>query len=216
MNVKRKRIKSISPYAKIDWNKAKTLFVGLPSPSEKKDITVKTILSKLASAADKGMVFMFNASNPAIAEYLLEGTGPLNWKTHSMIKRLQKQHDVTVTEDDDGKVTVKITKHGLTRALSYRLDSFSLQRATIWDGKWREVIFDIPDHYRRVRDLFRMRLVQLGLYRLQESVYISPYKCFDEVEFLRELYGIPFTVRYLLVEQLEDDGFLRRHFNLIS
>ncbi len=57
-------------------------------------------------------------------------------------------------------------------------------------------------------------LRQLELYPLQKSVFVSPYPCFDEVEFLRELYGVAFTVRYLLVERIEKDEFLKQHFNV--
>jgi len=59
-----------------------------------------------------------------------------------------------------------------------------------------------------------MRLRQLGLYQLQKSVFVSPYPCFDEIEFLRELYGERLSVQYLLVEKLEDDDWLRDRFQL--
>jgi CRISPR-associated endonuclease Cas2 len=75
-------------------------------------------------------------------------------------------------------------------------------------------MFDVPNKYGKTRDVFRLRLEQLGLKKLQKSVYVSPYSCFQEVEFLRELYGIAITVQYLLVEQIEDDAFLKRQFNL--
>ena len=102
----------------------------------------------------------------------------------------------------------------MTKALTYQLDTMKLDRPKKWDKKWRVVIFDVPNKYGRTRDIFRKRLDQLGLRKIQKSVYVSPYPCFKEVEFLRELYGIPVTVQYLLVEQIEDDAFLKRQFNL--
>ncbi len=217
MNTKTGKIRRESPYARIDWNKAKSLFrESTPEKLDVKHISAAGLLNFLANAADKGIMFMFHADDPAIVEYLMEGTGPYNWKTRRIIDRFSSQHYVSVSEQQNGNVTVKITKQGMTRALTYRLDALNLKIPQKWDGKWRIVIFDIPNKYRRVRDLFRMRLKQLGLFQLQESIYVSPYKCFSETEFLRELYGVPFTVRYILAEQIENDSYLKRHFHLSS
>jgi DNA-binding transcriptional regulator PaaX len=43
-----------------------------------------------------------------------------------------------------------------------------------WDGKWRLVIFDIPEKERRIRSLIRSKLRELGLAPIQRSVWISP------------------------------------------
>lgn len=203
------------PYAKIRWDKVAQLFARVPQKEEKnKRLTAKTILRNLARVADLGIAFIAKAHDPAVAELILEGTGPLTWRNRRIIDRFHKQGYVTIKEDAKGKITVKITKNGLVRALSYQLDSMQIIKPKQWDGKWRVVIFDVPEKFHHLRDIFRMRLRQLGLYCLQESVYISPYPCFDEIEFLRELYGIAFTVRYLLVDKVEEDDFLRKHFHL--
>lgn len=202
-------------YKKIDWKKATSLFYDVPSQIKKhKRTSTREILAALAKFADDGIKFMVHADDPAIVEYALLGTGPLNWETKHVITRFKKQRYATVEESRDGVLTVKITKRGMIRALSYKLDTLSLDKRNQWDKKWRVVIFDIPDMYKHFRDLFRKRLIQLGLYQLQESVYVSPYSCFEEIEFLRELYGIAFTVRYLLVEKIEEDSNIRTHFNL--
>lgn len=209
------RRKSVSPYASIDWKNATQLF---QRDSQKKivqkTITARSLLLWLAGAADKGLVYLAHADDPAVVEYLLEGTGPLSWRMQHMVSRFQQQKYVTLEEKPDGSIVMRITKHGFVRALGYNLSTMQLKKPNMWDKKWRLVIFDVPEKHRRLRDIFRLRLKQLGLYALQESVYISPYSCFDEVEFLRELYGIAFTVRYLLVEKVEDDEYLRTHFKL--
>lgn len=215
-NEQRRRKKQKSPYVNIQWNKVATLFHETSDHAKEKGITISAadILRGLASAADKGLMFITHAGNPAIVEYVLEGTGPLNWRTRHIINRFEKQKYVTVKESPDGAVTVKITKDGFARALTYKLESMQLAQPKQWDKKWRVVMFDVPDTYKKLRDIFRMRLKQIGLYQLQKSVYIFPYPCFNEVEFLRELYGIAFTVQYLLVEKIEQDSLLREHFHL--
>lgn len=42
-----------------------------------------------------------------------------------------------------------------------------------WDGKWRIVIFDIPETKKAIRDLFRRRLKDWGFKAWQKSVWIS-------------------------------------------
>jgi DNA-binding transcriptional regulator PaaX len=201
-------------YTSIEWQKVSTLFLARTKSVSANTITAEKLLYALARVAEKGFVFLAHANNPAVIEYLLEDSGPLTWRTRSMIRRFRQQKYITVSQKRDGSVMVKITKDGMQRALSYQLDTLTIQPPTHWDDKWRVVLFDVPEKYKSVRDMFRKRLCQIGLYRYQESVYVSPYPCFDQVEFLRELYGIAFTVRYLLAEKIEDDASLRGHFHL--
>lgn len=210
----RQRTKRTSPYAHINWEKATILFHQAETKIPARRVRAGDILRLLATVVDRGMLFIAKPDDPAVAEYVFHGTGPLTWRTKSVIERFRQQRYVTIAEREDGNIVVKITKNGMTKALSYQLDSLKVKVPKRWDGKWRVVIFDVPERYRRVRDVFRMRLRQLGLLPLQESVFVSPYPCFEEIEFLRELYGIAFTVRYLLVEKIEDDASLRSHFDL--
>lgn len=212
---RKKRVRS-NPYARIDWEKASVLFhrpVAAPLKSPRMP-SVGFFLHMLGAAGTQGLTFLFEAGSMSVFE---ASQGPLSysaWKSRRLLGQLAKQKYVSITENPDSSTSVIITKDGLVRALTYELDTMKLAIPKRWDKKWRVVIFDIAEEHKKLRDLFRMRLVQLGLFQLQESVYISPYPCFGEVEFLRELYGIAFTVRYLLVQHVEDDGELKRHFGL--
>ncbi|MBI4008672.1 transcriptional regulator PaaX, partial [Candidatus Roizmanbacteria bacterium] len=42
-----------------------------------------------------------------------------------------------------------------------------------WDGKWRIVIFDIPEVNKRIRQVLRETLKVLEFWPLQKSVWIS-------------------------------------------
>ncbi|MCL4382302.1 hypothetical protein M1545_00725 [Patescibacteria group bacterium] len=44
-----------------------------------------------------------------------------------------------------------------------------------WDGKWRMVIFDIPEISKTKRDGLRRKLKELGFAQWQKSVYITPF-----------------------------------------
>lgn len=206
-----------TPYdANINWEKASILFKQplIRRQNNSSHPSVKNILHLLAGAGTVGLMFMFPGAAVGIGSLVLGERKYSRWRTKQVIYQLAKQQYIKVKEEDNGKTTVTIMRKGLAKALTYRLEDMQLAKPKKWDNKWRVIIFDIPEKYKKVRDIFRMRLRQLGLYQLQESVYVSPYKCFNEIEFLRELYGVAFTVRYLLVDKLEDDNFLRQHFEL--
>ena len=66
-----------------------------------------------------------------------------------------------------GKLILKLTDAGRT---VYLLSNDNVDN---WDGKWRIVIFDIPEQKRLIRDLFRRNLKKWGFKHLQKSVWIS-------------------------------------------
>ncbi len=210
--------KRLDPYQRINWKKAQELFQR-PLPTEDaahRYPSTRDILLTLFQVGLEGAIDILEIKK-RLAESLHPGLiDPeyTSWRTTQLMKQLEQRRYVTTAEDAHGRMTVVITKHGMRRALTYNLDTLTLKKPKRWDRKWRVVMFDIPVKYGRIRDIFRMRLRQLGLYLLQESVYVSPYPCFDEVEFLRELYGVAFTVRYLLVDRIEDDEHLLMHFHL--
>ena len=208
INSASKKRRTYNPYSKIDWEKVSEIFKkSSPVIERNKFPPVKDMLHILAAAGTIGLIFAF----PGAAIALGSLTG---WRSKKVFYQLEKQKYVTIKENPDNTITVKITKNGMVKALTYELNNMKMILPKKWDHKWRLVIFDIPDKYKKIRDIFRNRLIQLGLYQLQESVYVYPYPCFDEIEFLKELYGVPFTIKYLLVEKIEDDALLRSRFEL--
>jgi len=217
----RKKKNQHSLYAPIDWTKAKQIFQTTPElhstsklTESLKRIPVKEILRIVAAVGTIGIMFACPPAGVAIGTLFFNEKPYRRWKLKATLDQLAKQKYVSVKNHEDGSITVTITKRGMTRALTYQLDSMKLNVPKKWDTKWRIVMFDVPNRYGQTRDVFRTRLKQLGLQMMQKSVFISPYPCFKEVEFLRELYGIPVTVQYLLVEKLEEDTLLKRQFNL--
>lgn len=209
------KTKKINPYARINWEKAGVLFKKVTPPQRKGSFpSVKQLLPIIAAAGALGLIFAFPGAAPAIGGLVIAGEKYQRWKTKNILNQLKKQKYVTIKQNDDETVTVKITKDGMVHALTYQLDNMKLKIPKKWDKKWRVITFDIPEKYKKVRDIFRTRLTQMGLFRLQDSVYVSPYSCFSEVEFLRELYGVSFTVRYLVVVEIDDDRLLKEYFEL--
>ena len=70
------------------------------------------------------------------------------------------------------------------------------------DGRWRIAIFDIPQNKDRVRHVLRAKLAEFNFYKLQKSVYVSPYVCEKEMEELTKLLGINSHLHLILAESL--------------
>ncbi len=43
-----------------------------------------------------------------------------------------------------------------------------------WDGKWRMILFDIPESQRTMRQFFRLKLLDFGARMFQSSVWLTP------------------------------------------
>jgi len=126
------------------------------------------------------------------------------------IKRLKKRG--LIREDED-KAILRISERGGREVLKYALDNFKIEKPKSWDSKWRLIIYDVPTEKRYFQDLFRETIKKLGLFQLQESVYLTPFPCYNQVQMLREYFGVKNEVLYLVVDKFEHEGKYRKHFD---
>jgi len=75
-------------------------------------------------------------------------------------------------------------------------------------------MFDIPHIKKWARDALRNKLRELGFYQLQKSVFIYPYQCENEIDFLCEVFGIRKHVLLIVCNDFEGSEKLRHHFGL--
>jgi len=98
------------------------------------------------------------------------------------------------------------------------LNQISFERLRIkqtpWDGKWRLVMFDVPEQWLKVRHTLRRKLKQLGFYHFQRSVFILPYDCRKEIDLITEYLKITPFVHLLTTERFLGDKQLIIKFNL--
>lgn len=118
-----------------------------------------------------------------------------------IIKRLEKQEMISFREDGD-QMSIEITEKGKKRLLEYDFENIEL-KAKKRDGKWRLIMFDIPNDKKSSRDSFRRKLLQLGCIRLQESIFVCAYPCKEEVDFLCHLLGISDYVTLVSLDKIE-------------
>ena len=126
---------------------------------------------------------------------------------YNAIRRMKKEGFIKEQKKNQQK-RFTITEKGKLKILGLN------QKVQEWDGKWRIVIFDIPERKRDLRDFFRGKLQELGYRFLQESVWICPYNIADKVEDLIALCGVGNYIHYLVVEELDNRNILMKLFNL--
>ncbi len=136
------------------------------------------------------------------------------WRLRATLKRLYQEKIVEVKIDKDQEPMVVLTTKGKTRYLKSRFKEMITQKPPRWDGKWRLVIYDIADLKKTSQQAFRQTLKELKFLRLQNSVYLYPYPCADEIEFLRQFYGIGEEVLILTVAKLENEEAYKKYFGL--
>ena len=124
--------------------------------------------------------------------------------------RLNKIVDIT----KEGNIEkMRLNQKGKTRWLQYQLNNLTLNRKKSWDKKWRIVLFDIPENKKRQRDSLRHRLKKLDFFEFQKSVFVYPFPCQNEINFIINFFGIEKNV-YYIEAPISPDKKLREHFNL--
>ncbi|OGE64556.1 hypothetical protein A3I48_03535 [Candidatus Daviesbacteria bacterium RIFCSPLOWO2_02_FULL_36_7] len=91
------------------------------------------------------------------------------------VVRLREKGFIETDKTEMGRLILKLTDEGRTALLLGKDD------VDEWDGKWRIVVFDIPEQKRLIRNLFRRNLKKWSFKHLQKSVWISKKNITDKL-----------------------------------
>ena len=138
----------------------------------------------------------------------------LRYQYRTVLGRLAALGLVTF-EKRNGKSYARITDEG-RKKLAFELEKgkLDLSKKRRWNGRWRIVVFDVPEKRRKTRDKLRILMQELGFVRLQDSVWVFPYDCEEFVALLKAELKLGGAVLYMVVEEIENDKRLREHFGL--
>lgn len=117
-------------------------------------------------------------------------------------------------ENPDGSLTMVLTEKGRRKVIIFNIDTMEIRVPKIWDKKWRIVLFDIPNKHKRTRETLRKTLKKLGFYKYQESVFIHPYPCHNEIDFIVEYLDIRKHVRIITADYLDNELHLKKIFRV--
>jgi DNA-binding transcriptional regulator PaaX len=174
----------------------------------------KDILKGLAVAG----VVMLAGSSPFFIKTLLKRFKNIGKyerkKVSDTFYRLRKQGCIEVHHKGK-QIYISLTQKGRKKAGWLQIDSLKIEKPRRWDGLWRLVIFDISQLKKTYREALRGKLKDLGFKPLQKSVWIHPYQCKDEVDLLRNFFGLSDTeLRLIVAKSIGNDFLFKKSFKI--
>lgn len=132
---------------------------------------------------------------------------------YQILERLKLRHTIQIIKRSDGIEAVQLTDSGKALSLSHQFKNIKLAPTRKWDKKWRFVLFDVPESKKKTRDALRRKLKYLGFLEFQKSVFIYPFPCREEINFVINFFGISESVYYIEAPIIPDTIF-RKHFKI--
>mgnify|MGYP001616825089 CR=1 FL=1 len=126
---------------------------------------------------------------------------------------LRREHIIELQETG-GETKIALTPAGDDLLRQYKLEEIIIPRPKRWDKKWRLVMFDIPEHLKKSRTIFRNKLVAAGFRQLQKSAWLYPYECREEIEALAKFLEIAPYVIYLKISAFDREEEFQKNFKL--
>jgi CRISPR-associated endonuclease Cas2 len=76
------------------------------------------------------------------------------------------------------------------------------------------VSYDIPDSKKKERDWFAKTLKDLGFERIQESLWVYPFECDQEIAVIAQNLGISPHVATMMAKKIPREEKMKEEFNL--
>ncbi len=136
------------------------------------------------------------------------------WKIKQTFIRLENNGFVKkkITKGED---YYTLTLLGDKRAKRYKLDSMKIKSQKKWDGLWRVVMFDVPEDKKQARRAINLVLKKLGCVQYQKSVFISPFPCVKEIDFIGECFDARKYLRVITACDMEGATKFKKVFNIV-
>jgi hypothetical protein len=178
---------------------------------EKVKQSAKELFIRLFEGAEN--VYNFVEQNPyhavSIQEYARRKNLGSDVRNH--VYYLEKQGLIKTFMKNKEKYA-ELTDKGFKQINWKLLDQLKKRRPEKWDGKFRMVMFDIPEEKRNTRDVVRRKLETIGFKRIQESVFLYPFECKQEIDSLCFFTGIDQYLVYMIVDISLGEENVIEHF----
>ncbi|MEX0913104.1 MAG: hypothetical protein WDZ56_01085 [Candidatus Paceibacterota bacterium] len=178
---------------------------------DKGELTKKILLAAVAGGAlatvivlpGMGILFKMFSANTYQERYRVQRT----------LDRLEKQ-ELIVRRIKNGKEERVLTNKGKKKLTKLLVKDLYIERVKKWDGKWRIVMFDIPEEKGIIRRDVSSQLREIGMKAVQNSVFVTPFPCKAQLDAITSFHDIQKHFIYLEAETFEGPGNLINHFGL--
>jgi hypothetical protein len=120
-------------------------------------------------------------------------------KLYRVIREFYALRLIRYKESPQKTIEIILTEDGKKKALEFQLNNIHIKIPSKWDKKWRMIIFDIPEKLSFARTVFRKKIEELGFRQIQKSIYIFPFECENEINFITEIFDLRPYIRFLHV-----------------
>lgn len=117
------------------------------------------------------------------------------------------------------KLITEHYQHGLEvspkakrRLHTRNLKNIQIKKPKSWDNSWRLVIFDIPEKHKLSRRDFTKSIRHLGFQHLQQSVWIHPFPCREQIVYIADAHRVAKYITYIETSHIDNDHLLKRRF----
>jgi len=162
-------------------------------------LAVAGVIAILPLAPGLGMLLKLIDPNPRKAAAKLDRT--LQYLTHSgKVSRTKEGYRMT------SKGEVELTRR--------KFERYQFPELKSWDKKWRVICFDIPEKRKYTRHVVQQKLKEVGCYRLQDSVFITPHNCSEILKLIQQGFFLQKHVRGMVITQMDDEAAVLHYFKL--
>lgn len=143
----------------------------------------------------------------------------MNAKERGRIKQalfgLEKNGLVVFKGSGEDKI-ITLTEKGKQKLVEYDFYDLEIAKPKKWDGKWRVVMFDIPEINKSKRHQIWWKFKDIGFYLLQKSTYVFPYDCRAEIEMIKDFWGDKGEIIYFVgdIYDKKKEAELKKFFGL--
>lgn len=173
-------------------------------------------LEILKTVGKVGFILFMGIAAPNAAGHIIKMLGWVpdqknRLATERILKSLEEKKFVRFwTKNSKGRL--ELTKEGRMYMSALEVKKIKLPRSTKWDGLWRIVTFDIPEDLKINRRRLTRALVFAGMYNFEQSVFVYPHECKEQVIKIAKLYEVGKYIRYIVARSIEPDSKIKSEF----
>ncbi len=172
----------------------------------------------LTTVATAGLLAVMAVAPNALQVLTMFDGGRLRRKkpiyvVQNAFQRLLEKKHIVLEKTAKGRFAriTPLGKHKLALMVAQSPDTRTHRR---WDKRWRMVTYDIGEKRKLARDRLVRTLRTFGFHKLQNSVWVYPHDAEELITLIKADYQIGKEVLYAVVEHIENDAALRKHFRL--
>jgi len=127
-----------------------------------------------------------------------------------------KRNNLLKMEYRGKQLYVSLTEEGKKLAKKCKIDDLKIKKPRKWDKKWHLLFFDIGEKDRPKREAFRGKIKELGLYKLQKSIWIHPFDFSPGIAELEKFFRFKENELIVIIaENIPNEKLLKEHFKLV-